>query len=185
VAGFDMPVRWTTAFSNAGGWSDEKYYATMRLTDVNGDGMADVCARGAAGIYCGISYGTGVNGYTFGNAAHLTLAAFTDAGGWGAPEHYRTLFFADVDGNGNADVCGRGATGVHCALARTYAQGAASGWNTLFDPSQQWTAQFGDNGGWDALEGYWGTVQPANMRLDAGTEVCGRGDGGDIWCSNR
>jgi len=47
---------WTRDFSDAQGWNgSETYYGSIRLADVNGDGLADVCGRGIAGIYCNLS----------------------------------------------------------------------------------------------------------------------------------
>ncbi|MDQ3038069.1 MAG: phosphodiester glycosidase family protein, partial [Myxococcota bacterium] len=72
------------ALSDASGWSDPRYYATIRLGDVSGDGLADVCARGATGYTCWPSTGDG-----FGAA--IELAAFRDAQGWGDARFYSTM----------------------------------------------------------------------------------------------
>lgn len=184
-AGFDTPSRWTAQFADPW-WRDPQYYQTIQFADINGDGMADVCGRGSAGLYCGVSYGTSSSGgYRFSPMSTATLAYFTDAAGWGQANRYRTIRLVDVNGDGTADVCGRGTSGVYCATARTYAQGFVTGWATLFNTPSLWVENFGDNFGWGASEALWGTVQPANMRWNGGDEICGRGDAGRIWCSNR
>jgi hypothetical protein len=44
---------------------------------------------------------------------------FNDATGWSAsPSTFSTIQFADLDGDGQLDVCGRGTVGVFCALRR-------------------------------------------------------------------
>ncbi len=41
-----------TEFNDQLSWSAAAYGATLQLKDVNGDGKADVCARGVQGIHC-------------------------------------------------------------------------------------------------------------------------------------
>jgi hypothetical protein len=45
------------------------------------------------------------------------LTAFSDHGGWKEPKYYSMLQFADIDGDGKADVCGRGKDELACFLA--------------------------------------------------------------------
>jgi MYXO-CTERM domain-containing protein len=47
------------ALSDESGWNAPRYYTTLRLADVNGDGRDDLCARAAAGPRCWVSTGTG------------------------------------------------------------------------------------------------------------------------------
>src|SRR5205823_4660556 len=127
-----------------------------------------------------ISYSTRFEG-----AENLKLAHFRDADGYDQERFYKTLAVVDVTGDGNADVCGRTATGVDCAPAVSWLQGFVSGWTTLFGAVQpNYVANFGDNVGWGASVGYWGTVRPARMwGRGAGSQICGRGYGG-VLCSN-
>ena len=75
------------ALSDDAAWDDPSYYSTIRLADVNGDRLADLCARAAAGLVCWPSTGRG-----FGEA--ITGDIFADANGWSPPEHYATLRLA-------------------------------------------------------------------------------------------
>jgi hypothetical protein len=66
---FDGP-----ALSDESGWSAPEYYSTMRLADVTGDGLDDLCVRAAAGPRCWASTGDGFaadsigfNGFTDGS----------------------------------------------------------------------------------------------------------------------
>lgn len=180
---------WTTQFNDANGWDADEYFATIQLADVNGDGAADICGRGSMGIHCGISYGGSGQALFYGADGPPKVAYFTDAGEWSVDNHFRTIRVVDVNGDGNADVCGRGAEGIQCALAKSWWEGATSGWTSLFHPVSLRTAQFTDEAGWDDSMGFWGTVQPANVvngpfQLDGGVEFCGRGTEG-ILCSHR
>jgi hypothetical protein len=70
-------------------------YSTIRFPDLNGDGLADVCGRGIAGIDCALSTGTG-----FGLVA-TWQASFSDANGWNSgPQYYSTIQFPDLNGDG-------------------------------------------------------------------------------------
>jgi hypothetical protein len=163
---------WTNQFSDAYGWNQLKYYSTIQLADVNGDGKADVCGRGTAGIYCTRSAGT-----VFGNAGTLQLIEFSDANGWDQEPYYRSVWLVDVNNDGRADVCGRGYSGIWCALG-----------NPSYDPSftsaQLWISNFGNNYGWGSQDYYWRTVRPihGSPQQVPMTAFCGRGGAG-IWCS--
>jgi MYXO-CTERM domain-containing protein len=93
--------------SDADGWGSPWYYSTLRISDISGDGKADVCARGGFGLHCWLSTGSG-----FGEV--ITLENLSDANGWGVPEYYTTVRLADIDGNGTADACARSSAGIHC-----------------------------------------------------------------------
>jgi hypothetical protein len=82
---------------------------TARQGDLNGDGRADVCARGREGLWCALSSGRSFLGAT------LWLAGMSDAEEWRS--HGATIRLADMNGDGRADVCGQGPEGWVCALA--------------------------------------------------------------------
>lgn len=79
-----------------------------RTTDVNGDGKADVCGRGIAGILCGLSQGTSYATPTLWNGA------YSDDNGWDSTSYGPNIQFADLNGDGKADVCVRGQYGLEC-----------------------------------------------------------------------
>ncbi|HEU4409048.1 MAG TPA: M57 family metalloprotease [Polyangiaceae bacterium] len=80
--------------------------------DLNGDGFADVCGRGVDGVNCALSWGVSFD------PVGLWSPTFSDAGGWSVgPQYYATIEFIDLNGDGRADVCGRGIAGVQCALS--------------------------------------------------------------------
>jgi hypothetical protein len=51
--------QWDNQFSDEHRWNLAQYGTTMMFADLNGDGKMDVCGRGALGVYCELSNGTG------------------------------------------------------------------------------------------------------------------------------
>src|SRR5262245_35271019 len=84
-----------TNFSDANGWDQAQYYATIRFPDVNGDSRSDVCGRGIAGVYCSVDDGAGA---LINNS--LWQSSFSDANGWNQAQYYSTIQFPDVNGDG-------------------------------------------------------------------------------------
>jgi N-acetyl-anhydromuramyl-L-alanine amidase AmpD len=168
--GFPTPMA-GPELSDASGWGDVSYWSTLRLSDMNGDGKADVCARAAAGFHCWLSTGSG-----FGDA--IVGPDMTDAGGWNQPHYYGTFRIADVTGDGKADVCGRGYSGIVCWPF----DGTAFG-EKLAGP--EWS----NANGWDKVQ-YYSTLQAAGGCY-ANAEVCngkdddcdGESDEGDVCAS--
>ncbi|HEX7601537.1 MAG TPA: FG-GAP-like repeat-containing protein, partial [Polyangiaceae bacterium] len=150
-------------FSDVNGWSGDAYGGTVQYADVSGDGRPDACARTATGIVCALGNGSGF-------AAETTWSSeFSDGTVFAGPLYYRSLHFGDVNGDGYADVCGRTATGVSCAL------NTKSG---AFAASTPWiTSNFTDAGGWN-VDAYASTVQLADVNGDGRVDVCGRGVSG-------
>ncbi len=145
---------WTTEFSNALGWgSAQRYYSTIQLADPNGDGVADVCGRGDAGVVCAITDG-GV----------WRSASFTDVTSWGDPRYYPSVQWADVTGDGRSDACARGILGISCSTALDGGLGPYTGWSN----------EFSDADGWGSSAAYFQTVQFPDVNGDGKADVCGR-----------
>ncbi len=117
---------------NSSWMGSESYWRTIQYPDVDGDGIADVCGRGYAGIYCS----TGKSGFTDGK---LWLAQFSNPAGWAGAAHYwQTITFADVDGDGRKDVCGRASNGIYCALSTGSSFAGMSRWTSAFSNSSSY-----------------------------------------------
>ncbi len=111
-------------FPDSEGWiADSAYYQTFRSADIDGDGHADVCARGGAGIFCSLSTTVAPNGLgsnpvvQFGNEQLWETTQFTDANGWNDARYAMTIMLADVNGDGKADLIARNAAGILVATS--------------------------------------------------------------------
>lgn len=146
-------------WSDAAGWSDVSRWSTLRLVDLDGDGDADLCGRGAAGVECARSTPTGF-------AAPFAGPALSDDTGWGDHANYATLRFADVDGDGDRDLLAR-------ADARVYA------WLQEGDafPTRVDGPEWSDAAGWDDPRLYT-TLRVGDLDGDGDEELCGRGADG-------
>jgi MYXO-CTERM domain-containing protein len=168
---------------DADGWNLERYHATLRVADVNGDGKADLCARAALGLRC---YGFASGAF----AQVLASTALADADGRNASTRYETVAFADVNGDGRADACARGSEGYGCWPTTGDTTGAfegvdeysdAQGWDEatyfaslrLAGPSAKRVAPPGDAGAPDA----------GSPAADAGIRGADAGDDGGCGCT--
>jgi peptidoglycan/xylan/chitin deacetylase (PgdA/CDA1 family) len=156
-------TRWTTLLGGTS-FDPEEYSTTMMLGDVNNDHRADLCFRGRLGIVCALSTGT-----AFGTGSVWTHNGdYGDSDGWGADVgYYGTLRLGDINGDGRADVCGRGTGGIFCGLSTGAQFLSKTGWKT---------DDFGDAQGW-LPEEYATTVQLADVNGDGRADVCARGGG--------
>lgn len=157
--GFGAPFR-GPAWSDADGWDDPANASTLRAGDINGDGRDDLCARANTGILCVRSTGDGFE------ATPVSGPAWSDDAGWDSAVSYGTLRLADLDGDGRADLFGRGPEGVVFSLATEdgFAEVRSgpiwsddSGWA---DPSNAFTLRLGDIDG------------------DGRVDLCGRANAG-------
>jgi hypothetical protein len=118
ATGFAQAHLWsnTRDFSDAQGWNEHAgRFGSIQLGDINEDGMADVCGRGAQGLVCAVS-----TGRAFAPAQAMSpLNAFGDLGAGQA--RYGDLAIARLaGGSDHAAVCVRGGDaklGLRCALA--------------------------------------------------------------------
>jgi FG-GAP-like repeat len=86
-------------------WYWPGYYQTIQTADVDGDGDAELLARGADGLHTW----RWADGWTEAGP----VLGLTDAQGWDKPGRGATIQTADVDGNGAAELLGRGEGGLH------------------------------------------------------------------------
>ena len=152
-AGFAPAIAWREGLSDASGWSEPRFYTTLRLADVNGDGKDDLCARDAEGFGCWLSDGARfeerVEGPRWSDAAGFTLA-----------KYYGTLRMGDVNGDRLADVCVRGAAGVSCALS-----------DGMGFPTSVGGPAWSDASGFGARQ-YWSTLRLADVDGDGRDDLC-------------
>ncbi|MBX7196703.1 MAG: phosphodiester glycosidase family protein [Sandaracinaceae bacterium] len=154
------------ALADDSGWSDPTNFTTIVMGDVTGDGLADLCARANAGMRCWPSTGTG-----FGAA--IVGPTLSDDSGWGAPEHYGTIRLADVDADGDDDLCARAGAGLRCWPSN----GAG------FDEAWPVLAPLSDDAGFEAPS-RWSTIRMGDVTGDGLADACARtGDGMRCWAS--
>jgi hypothetical protein len=160
--GFEEMTVWREGISDAGTWGNARYWQTIRLADVNGDGRDDFCARHAAGFSCWLS-----DGVTF--ADRIEGPGWSDAAGFTLPHYYGTLRMGDINGDGMADVCIRGGAGMGCALS----DGAGF-------PTAITGPAWGDAQGFSAAR-FWSTIRMADVNGDDRDDLCVR-TGVDYRC---
>ncbi len=149
------------AWSDAQGWDKPQYYATIQFVDVNGDGKADVCGRSSDGVVCELSNGNGF-------PTEITGPAWSDAGSWAGPEYESTIRYADVNGDGLVDVCGRAAAGVLCELS-----------NGTGFPTEIKGPKWDDASGWNTAA-FYTSIQFADINGDGKADICARDSNGVI-----
>ncbi len=173
---FQPPNIVLSAFSFHTGWMVERH--PRFLTDLTGDGRADIVGFGDAGVWTALNNGNG----TF-QPAKFVVADLGYNHGWRVDQHPR--FLADVTGDGKADIIGFGNDGVWVALANgdgTFQEpklvlnnlGYNQGWRV--DQNPRFVADvtgggkadiigFGNDGVWVALANGDGTFQQAKLVL--------------------
>ncbi|MFP4600077.1 MAG: phosphodiester glycosidase family protein [Persicimonas sp.] len=155
AGGFSGRSATLEALSNAEGFNEFEYYGTIRLGDVNGDGRADVCARTADGMRCWLS-----DGHDF--STEISGPNWSDAGGWNKLPYWPTVRLADVDGDGLADLCARGASGFRCHLSE------GDGFSGAFG-GDLWPNDWG----WDDYDNT-STIRLADIDGDGDLDACAR-----------
>jgi hypothetical protein len=149
--------------SDAAGWNAPQYYSTLRMGDVNGDGLADLCARAPEGFTCWPSTGTG-----FGDAI-VTAGMLSDDTGWTEDIYYSTITLADYTGDGLDDVCARAGSGWVCWPSTGTGFGAM-----IAGPG------FADTTGWDDPSNF-DAIRMADVDGDAKADIVARPNAGTLY----
>jgi hypothetical protein len=159
-----------------GKWgSDEAWYSTIRLVDINNDGKADICGRSSQGIWIAYSTGTGFQKKEL--AFNQNFTDDTDDGwNWGVVDRASTIQYADVNGDGWPDIVGRGIWGIMVAL-NTKVSGAE--FNNVV--ANWWTGDFRNDNNWNQSS-YYKSVHFADLNGDGMADVIGRGHEG-VWAA--
>ena len=138
-----------------GSWDGAETYTTLQCADLDGDGSAELLARGTTGIVAWKLTATGFVALPDG-------PGWSDAASWNLPQYYATIQCADVDGDGSAELVGRDNQQLQVWKL------TASGWQGLpFGPSMA------DADGWNQPQ-YYTTIQFADLDGDGAAELLAR-----------
>lgn len=154
---------YSTQFSDASGTGQVAgHYRSIRMGDVSGDGVPDVCGKRTDGIYC-------IDGATRVAAKWRDLP---DNQGWSEAKYSATAQLVDMDNDGRADFCVRGAAGIYCMRSSGSSFAATVTWAT--------GSVFSDAAGWGASESMYGSIQMGDIDGDHYPDVCGRDSTGIV-----
>ena len=158
------------AWGDMGRWDQPQYYATIQLADIDGDGQAELLGRWAGGVLVN-HFDTATESWV----ARRPGPPLSDSAHWDQPQYYTTIQFADIDGDGQAELVARGPYGIET-------------WH--YDPQRDsWTAlqtagpfpdvprSGGDPTHWDEPQ-YYTTIHLADIDGQPGSELIGRGADG-------
>ena len=143
------------------GFNEAKYYMTLRAPDINGDGKADLCIRGASGVICRLSKGTSFD------TSDTLINDWSDTWGWNEEKYYATIQFGDLNGDGKDDICGRGAEGLVCYFS------TSTNTQISFGKTAYKITDMSNANGWDSPDKY-RTIRMADINGDGKYDVCGR-----------
>jgi hypothetical protein len=155
---FGSPSRWSSGFGAGSGWLNNTDYPRM-LVDVNGDGLADVVGFASNAVTVALSTGASFA------APAAWSTSFVYTAGWGAPRTHWDIYprrFADVNGDGKADLVGFASDGVYVALST----------GLSFQAPTRWVAEYGPGaGGWSSNNIY--PRQLADVNGDGLADIVG------------
>ncbi len=150
------------AWNDRLGFDRVRYWSTMRMADVNGDGRADLCIRTSTDLRCHF-----FDGAAFGDA--VIVADLADDRGWGQHDNYATIRAGDVDGDGADELCARANAGIRCwRWSGVDAEPAFSRFN---GPALSNADGWGD-------PKYYLSLRLADMNGDRRADLCARGAAG-------
>lgn len=132
---FTPPQSWATqTFEPSGGWLDIAIHARLWMTDVNGDGRADIL--GITNGYLGVQLSTGTG---FLPPQAWATATFDPQWGWFDNAIHNRVWITDVTGDGLPDVLGV-TNGLVVVQVNTGASfHPPQTWATItFDPAASW-----------------------------------------------
>ena len=160
-------------WSDDNGWGGQEHYSTIQTADVDGDGQAELLARGAAGMET-----WRFNVSNTWESVVGSIPPWSDDNGWDNPKYYSTIQTADVDGveDGRAELLARGAAGMETwrFISNT--------WELVAESIPPWS----DANGWGGQEHY-STIQTADVDgdEDGRAELLARGAAGmETWRFN-
>ncbi|MCP3943326.1 MAG: hypothetical protein GY710_17825 [Desulfobacteraceae bacterium] len=148
---------------------------TVKSPDINGDGMADICWRGDSGLWSALSNGDGTFAPAQMALSNLGNGVHPSNGGNSDHDKIATIRYPDLNGDGMADVCWRGYSGLWIALSKgdgTFAPPQMALWNLKNGVPE---SDGGDNNHVNIP-----TIQFPDINGDGLPDICWRGNSG-LW----
>lgn len=178
-------VTLTTAgplLSDENGWDQPQYYQTIQCVDVDGDGKAEIVARGKNGIIAYQYVETVKNGIITREFNPLPTGPFfgdtNDNGIWTKEVHYATIKWGDAKGIGLNFVVGRHTNGI----VTWYYAAETQTWYVPYFNYGPWPDKDSSNNTNWTLPQYYETIQMADIDGDGQVELLGRSATGlEVW----
>ena len=158
-------------WTDANGWNQPQYYSTIQAADIDGDGRAELVGRGANGID---TWRFDVSTQQW-QPVSIGTCNWTDANKWNQVQYYSTIQSADLNGDGQAELLGRGSGGID-----VWRFDVASGeWVALAVETGEWT-----DANWKKPQ-YYRTIHCADVNGDHRAELlCRSSNGMETWSFN-
>lgn len=160
---FRRAVRWSTELADGTPYAAAQYSSTLAFGDIDGDGDADFCFRSNTGIRCALNMG-----FYFTPSREWIGGRFSDLDRWDTADTYGSIQLVDVDGDGDADICGRATTGLVCAFSNG---SEFRGYRYLANQVMR------NTDGWNEAI-YGATMMFEDFDADGVADVCARSAGG-------
>ena len=166
-------------FKSSAGWDGPSYYSTIQFGNIDGQPGEELLARGYDGMV--------VWRYESGSGKWRNLSPakgerpFSNGDGWEHEMYYSTIQLADVNGDGAAELHGRGAYGMHTfRLSLTTDENGEPvvKFTNLTRTYPETPQPFSNAANWDQAQ-YYRSIQLADVDADnLGAELLGRGTWG-------
>lgn len=167
--GLWMPLGKPGLFSDPDGWGAPRFYSTVQLGDINGDGGEELLARSAAGMN---TYQWIESEQSWEPLGKPGNPAYSDKAGWGHPQYYSTIQLGDIDGDGKAEMLARSSAGIETHQWNL----AEKAWVPY---GKQEVPDLSDHFGWDKAK-YYSTIQLGDIDADGAEEMITRASVGMI-----
>jgi hypothetical protein len=160
-------------------WLKPEYYETIQTGDLDGDGVAELIGRDAAGVRV-FMYSAALGAWrpvlTLDGEDELVLGDLSDHEGWHAPEYYKTIRLVKLDSSASLSLVARAGSGL---IVYRFTRGPDT---TFGFPTGSWGTPiaggpFSDGEKWNSPP-YYETLRYGQIDANGTTAVIGWGANG-------